>query len=289
MAKPEILSAVTTPFDKAGDVHLDAFMANLQRLEPYADGIFVAGTTGEFLALAPAEHLNLVTSALQVFGPSRTIVHVGSASLRQALRLADAAASAGAQRFSALTPLYHAASPRGTGDFYASLKTCLGEHELYAYLFPDVANTNIEPHQLTPLIDAGVSGLKLSGSAASRIDTYMEHVPTEISVWSGNDADLPRTMKVGGRGTVSGVSSVCPRPWAEFRNAYQQADEPTLLSAQARIEKLVSLLGPSIANIKFGLAVIGHSPETSGCRMTIDPPDLATREAISQAIETEFV
>ena len=50
MRVPEVLSAVTTPFLADGDVDLLGFRRNLERLEKVVDGVFVAGTTGEFPA-----------------------------------------------------------------------------------------------------------------------------------------------------------------------------------------------------------------------------------------------
>src|SRR5699024_7068818 len=79
MTAPEILSALTTPFTSEGEVDADAFRANLDRLAPLVDGVFVAGTTGEYPALTTAEHAGLVAQCLEVFGPRRVVVHVGAA------------------------------------------------------------------------------------------------------------------------------------------------------------------------------------------------------------------
>lgn len=49
MQKPEILSALTTPFGPDGEILYGDLRINMDRLEPLVDGIFLAGTTGEFL------------------------------------------------------------------------------------------------------------------------------------------------------------------------------------------------------------------------------------------------
>jgi len=286
VSAPEILSALTTPFNADGDIVTAAFEANLQRLEPLVDGVFVAGTTGEFLALEAAEHLDLVQRALQVFGPDRVVVHAGAPSLRQALALATAAAAAGARRFAALTPYYLAATPQGCGQFFAALKSELGEADLYGYLFPDVAVTNVLPDQLQPLLDAGIDGLKTSGGASRLVVEYLAVAPKGFKLWSGNDADLPNVMAAGGTGTVSGVSGVCPAPWAAFREAYAAGDQAALDAAQQRITTLVPVLGPSIANLKYGLGVVGSGLGDGPCRMSIDAPDAAQQHRIETAIHS---
>ncbi len=279
--KPEILSAVTTVFTSEGELDPSAFEANLERLEPLVDGVFVAGTTGEFLALSVPEHAQLVRAALGVFGPQRVVVHVGAPSTRQAVELAGQAAGLGARRFAAITPYYLAASPQGTGAYLSAIKTTCGG-ELYGYLFPNVAVTDITPDQLGPLLDAGIDGLKLSGLASTRVDAYLAQAPTGFRLWSGNDADLPHVMAAGGTGTVSGCSGVCPQPWADFREAYGAGDQAGLVAAQARIEQVVPVLGPSIANLKHGLDLQGLAG--GSCRMSIDYPDQATQAAIAQAV-----
>ena len=279
--KPEILSAVTTAFTDAGELDPSAFEANLERLEALSDGVFVAGTTGEFRALSPQEHSELVKVALGVFGPQRVVVHVGAASTRQAVELARRAARFGAQRFAAITPYYLAASPHATGDYLSAIKTTCGG-EVYGYLFPDVAITDITPDQLGPLLDAGIDGLKLSGRASTRVEAYLARAPQGFKLWSGNDADLPHILAAGGTGTVSGCSSVCPQPWVDFREAYRAGDQTRLAQAQVQIEQVVAALGPSIAHLKHGLDLQGLAG--GDCRMSIDSPDAATRAAIAEAV-----
>lgn len=284
MSAPEILSALTTPFDDSGDIVTSAFEANLARLEPWVDGVFVAGTTGEFPALEADEHLDLTRRALAVFGPDRVVVHTGAPSLRQALRLAAAAAAVGARRFAALTPYYLAATPAGCARYFSALKTELAGAEVYGYLFPDVAVTEVLPDQLQPLLDAGIDGLKTSGRASRLVPDYLAVAPAGFKLWSGNDADLPGVMAAGGTGTVSGVSGVCPGPWAAFREAYAAGDQDALDAAQRRITTLVPLLGPSIANLKFGLGIVGPGLGDGPCRMSIDAPDQALGQRIAAAI-----
>ena len=52
------------------------------------DGLFVAGTTGEFPALDDVERLSLIELALAEAGPDRVIAHVGAPDARHSARLA---------------------------------------------------------------------------------------------------------------------------------------------------------------------------------------------------------
>lgn len=280
-AVPEILSALTTPFDDEGDVNLPALRANLDRLEPLVDGLFVAGTTGEFPALEADEHAQLVESALEVFGPERVVVHVGSPSTRQSLALTREAARLGARRFAALTPYYLPASVEGITRHWGAIKEACGG-ELYGYIYPDVAVTDLLPADLPAVLASGIDGVKTSATAAGRVREYLAAAPKGFKLWSGNDADLPNVLDAGGRGAVSGCSGACPTPWVDFREAVRSGDDAARDAAQRTIEAIVPVLGPSIANLKHALDLQGLTG--GACRMPIDPPSDATRQSIADAV-----
>ena len=279
--KPEILSALTTPFSSDGEILVDALKANMTRLEKLVDGLFFLGATGEFPAISPAEHGRLVEMAMGVFGPDRVVVHVGSASTLQSLELTRVARNLGAKRFAAITPYFLKASVDGIFRHWAALKEASGG-EFYGYINPDVALTDLLPEDLPAVLVSGIDGIKISTAASSRVAEYIASAPEGFKVWSGNDADLPNVLALGGVGTVSGCSSSCPQPWADFRDAYQAGDREALADAQRRIEIIVSAIGPSIAALKVAQdlqGIIGGA-----CRMSIDSADEdAIRAALSAA------
>jgi 4-hydroxy-tetrahydrodipicolinate synthase len=73
-----IFSAVPTLFSSDGEVDLDANRALYKLVAGLVDGLFVAGTTGEFPALDDAEKLSLFALALGEAGPDRVIAHIGA-------------------------------------------------------------------------------------------------------------------------------------------------------------------------------------------------------------------
>lgn len=283
MTAPEILSALTTPFTSEGEVDADAFRANLDRLAPLVDGVFVAGTTGEYPALTTAEHAGLVAQCLEVFGPRRVVVHVGAASTRQALELTREARGLGAVRYAAITPYYIPATAKGVLRHWAAInEECGGE--LYGYVYPDVAVTDLQPADLPEVLKSGIAGIKVSDSASKRVPEYLAAAPEGFKLWSGNDADVPAVMAAGGTGTVSGVSGATPGPWAALRDAMRDGDAEAAAAAQAVIKQVVPVLGGSIANLKHALQLQGLD-NGEGCRMSIDQPDPTTRARIAAAVD----
>lgn len=282
---PEILSAIPTPFTDSGDLDLVALRKNLERLAPHVDGVFVAGTTGEFPALSDQERLDVIRESLAVFGPERVVAHVGAPSAHQATSLLLAAKALGANRFAAITPYFLAASTEGVADYYRRLRAAAGPSELYAYVFPEVAGTDVAPEDLPALISAGIDGIKVSGAASARVKEYLSYAPDGFSLWSGNDADLPSVFAAGGRGTVSGCSSACPEPWAAYREAVRSGDHDAAVSAQTLIEAVAPALGASIAALKYAISLQGLPAGPT--RMSIDPltpsQERGLRDAVQQA------
>ena len=142
-----LISAVPTLFDTDGAVDLAASGAAYAQLAEHdLDGVFVAGTTGEFTTLTDDERLDVCAAAADAFGPERTYWHVGAASLHQAALLTEAAVDRGARRLAALTPHYFAATEVGR----ARLLRDPGRRRprafpLYAYLFAARATTTVSP------------------------------------------------------------------------------------------------------------------------------------------------
>ncbi|SIQ11346.1 4-hydroxy-tetrahydrodipicolinate synthase [Cellulosimicrobium aquatile] len=277
---PEIITPPVTTYDASGALDLGALRVLLAHVEPEVDGVFAVGTTGEFPALDAAERAALVRTAADVFGPDRTIAHVGAASVHEALDHLRAAEDAGVRRFAAITPYYLTASDEGVVRYYASLRAAT-DGELYAYVFPDVACSDVSPELLAVLAELGLDGVKTSGSASARVDAYRSAVP-RLALWSGNDADLPHVVAAGGRGTVSGVSGVAPRAFADLRAALAADDAAAVVRAQAVVQRLVAALGPSIARLKYGLDVQGLPGGTT--RMPVDPPSDAVKAEIRAAL-----
>lgn len=280
---PEIISAVPTPFTDDGALDAKSLRTNLERLEPLLDGVFAAGTTGEFPALSDDERMSVIQEAIEVFGPSRVVAHVGAATTRQAITLTEAAKQLGARRFAAVTPYYLRASLDGVTRYYAALRETVADGELYGYFFPEVAITDVAPPDLPGLIGLGLDGIKVSGSASARVAHYLAQAPAGFQLWSGNDADLPNILASGGRGTVSGVSAVMPEPWVAFRESYAAGNQDRLERAQRAITALVPVLGPNIAHLKYGLSVLGLTGGPT--RMSIDEPGVEMRKAIEAALD----
>jgi 4-hydroxy-tetrahydrodipicolinate synthase len=270
---PVVFSAVPTLFGPDGELDTGANGALYKLVAGLVDGLFVAGTTGEFPALEDAERLRLFELALAEAGPDRVIAHIGAPDARHASRLAQAAAALGARRIAAITPYYLPARPDELAGHYRRIRDAAPGPELYAYIFPERTGLRVPPPLFAAVAEAaGLAGAKVSGSAAADLAGYVAAAPG-LRIFSGDDSNPAAAMRAGGAGVISGRSSAYPEVYAALND-----DDP---AQQERLDRIVGL-GASIGRIKHALQVRGLA--TADARMTVDPPDPQTAAAISAEV-----
>ena len=281
-----LVSAVPVPFTADGALD-DAGLQPLYRSLDAAgvDGVFTAGTTGEFTALDDAERDTVLTEALAVFGPERVYHHVGAASARHAERLTARAVALGARNLAAITPYYLPAGPRTLVDYYRRLHAVARDARLFIYLYAARTTTTVTPAQLAELAEIpSVAGAKISGEPTARVLEYVRAAPAGFAVYSGNDIEFGDFVQAGGTGGVSGVSSVFPRPFVTLADALRRGDEQAAAAAQDRVKRAVeAVAGADVALIKAGLALRGLPAGPP--RVALDPPSSAQLDTLRAAIE----
>lgn len=278
-----LISAVPVPFTTDGSLDLPTLEATYASLEPHVDSVLVAGTTGEFPALDDDERLAAFEAAVSVFGAPRVIAHVGHASSHQLLRLADRTRALGVDRLAALSPYYLPSDDAGVLAFYAALSEAHGDAEIYPYLFPERTGADVSPEVLGEVMRLpGMSGVKLSGTAAARLTEYLAVTQSGQAVWSGDDATFGAVLQAGGHGVVSGCSSVFPATFAALGTALAAGDEAEIARRQESVVEVVGLVGPSITRLKVGLAARDGAPWAS--RMSLPGVDADLRDRILQAV-----
>ncbi|MFD2422521.1 dihydrodipicolinate synthase family protein [Amycolatopsis pigmentata] len=274
---PEVIVAVPTPFDATGGVDLAAVKERFAVLGASLDGLFVAGTTGEFPVLSDPERLALFETALSVCPADRVIVHCGGSN---ATGLTVRARELGARRFAAITP----SEDTEVDAYYRRIREAAGDGEVYAYLFPERTGLDLGPERLARLLtDCDLTGAKLSGGAAARFAGYRAAVPEGKRLYSGDDGMLPEMAAGGGAGIVSGVSSAFPVPFADLAAALRTGDDEKVAVLAPRIRRLVAFFAASIPLMKQTWALRGYCrPDT---RMAVEPAPPGAEVVLRSFIE----
>jgi 4-hydroxy-tetrahydrodipicolinate synthase len=278
-----IFTAVPTLFGDDGEVDRDANRALYKLLAGLMDGLFVAGTTGEFPALDDAERLSLFELALDEVGPGRIIAHVGAPDARHSGRLAKAAAALGVTRMAAITPYYLPARPDELATHYCRIREAAPDPECYAYLFSERTSLPVSPSLLAKVAaTAGLAGAKISGAAGAPAELagYVAAAPG-LKIFSGDDSNPAATMRVGAAGVISGRSAAYPEVYAALTAALDASDPDAAARHQQTLDRIVGL-GASIGRLKHALRLRGLAGTTA--RMTVDPPTGEVATAIAAVV-----
>lgn len=258
--RPHLLPALATAFAHDGTLDLAScrrLFAHVADLDVEAH--FVAGTTGEFVALSDDERIAVLEAAVEEIGTTHVFAHVGAASTHQAVTLAHRARDVGATRFAAVTPYYTDVPGDALLDYYVRLRDVLdGDDELFAYVFPARTGVDVDPERLADVVvAAGLDGVKVSVPGTRYVADLVASLPDDVPVYSGNDALLPEVLDAGGAGVVSGVMQVGPAPFLRQAQALRAGDRAAALAARADVDPLVAAVGPSLRATKQRLVDAG--------------------------------
>ena len=250
MATFQLHAALTTPFGDDGAVDLAALRAHVELLaEDGIDGIVPAGTTGEGPLLEEAEVASVIATSVQAAGGRMEVIaHVGRASTPATLRLARAAAGAGADAVIAIVPFYYAHPPEALLSHYRALLEAVDDLPVLAYTFPDRAGNELPAEVLDTLAGEGLAGLKDSTRSPERQAEYLDVARRHegLRVFTGTERLALGSLDAGGAGSISALanarSDVLLRVRDERSDAAQEAvnDAHAGLSAIPAVKRAVA-------------------------------------------------
>lgn len=204
-----ISGILVTPYDDAGEIAP-------QKLEPILDRALAAGVhmpvvngnTGEFYALTTDEACTMVREvAGLVEGRAPLLAGVGRG-MRDACRLAEASAEAGASALMVHQPPDPFVSLRGTVDYVKAVAKAGGGLPIMLYLRNDAIGTD----GIKALCDIdGVKGVKWATPNPLKLAAAIAACDPGIT-WVGGLAEVwaPPLYAVGARGFTSGLINVWP-------------------------------------------------------------------------------
>jgi 4-hydroxy-tetrahydrodipicolinate synthase len=246
MSDFRVHAALTTPFREDGWLDLDALRAHIGLLsDDGVDGIVPAGTTGEGPLLEEAEVATVIATAVQAAaGRMEVIGHVGRASTPATVRLAKAAAGAGADGVAAITPYYYDHGPDALVAHYRALMDAVTGTPVFAYTFPDRAGYELPVAVLDTLAGEGLAGLKDSTQSAERHAQYLEVARAHegLRVFVGSERLTLESLRAGAAGSISALANARADVLLRVRSEQSEDAQEAVERAQAEL--------PGITDVK---------------------------------------
>lgn len=256
-----LLVAAVTPFHADGSLDERGFEQHLAALvADGADGVVVAGTTGEGPTLTDAERIDLVAAAVDVVGDRATVLAAtGSSDTARAVVLSRAAAEAGADALLVVTPPYVRPSPAG---LLAHTWAVADATDLPVMLYdvPRRTGTVLDDATLARAArhPAVVAVKDATGdlARATRVATS-----TGLDYYAGDDALVLPTLATGGTGFVGVAANVATRTYRRLVDAVAHGDPGLAAATHAALSPLVRALTtrvPPAAATKAVLHALGR-------------------------------
>lgn len=139
---PGISAPQVTPFHENGEINYEEYRRLTRFLaEGGVKGIFVCGTTGEFVNLTMEERKQLLKAAKRGAGPETKILYnITALNLKDAEELISWAKAEGVHGVSLTAPYYHSYDARALISYFTKLADLAYPIPVYLYNIPSIVS-----------------------------------------------------------------------------------------------------------------------------------------------------
>lgn len=280
-----LLTAMVTPFDRAGEVDVVA-AARLARalVDGGCDGVVVNGTTGESPTLDDTERFRLL-DAVRAALPGHTVwMGTGTYDTRHSAALTREAQQRGADAALVVTPAYSRPPQEGLiAHFEAIADVGL---PVVLYNIPSRCAVDLTAESTLRLArHPMIVGTKEASGDVVRVGRIVAGAPDGFRVWSGDDALTLPFMAAGAHGIVSVAAHVAARAIRRLVDAAAAGDLATATELHIRLLPVIQALFATSNPIPVKAAVTHLGIDAGGVRLPLVPLDAPGQTALVAALE----
>lgn len=211
--------AITTPFDKDGQVDYDLFTQQIEyQIANKTDAIVVCGTTGEASTLSHEEHIAVIAHCCKVVNKRIPVIAgTGSNCTETAIYLSEEAEKAGADAILVVSPYYNKATQKGLFEHFKMVADSV-KIPMILYNIQGRTGVNITPKTIAKLFNEvpNIVAVKEASGNISQVAKIMQLTDGKIDLYSGNDDQIVPILSLGGSGVISVLSIVAPKETHEI-------------------------------------------------------------------------
>lgn len=256
-----LVAAPHTPFTASGALNLPVVKQQARWLaDQGVVGAFICGTTGEGLSLTISERMQLAEEWMRcVDSRLRVIVHVGHASVSEAVALAQHAATLKPAAFSAMPPSFF---KPGSID---SLVTVCGQIAaaapnlpFYYYHIPSMTQVNLPMTALLAAVSGRISnfrGIKYTHNDVMEFRQCSIFEGGRYDILFGRDEMLLGALPYGARGAVGSTYNYATPLYLEIMGAFRAGDMAAAARRADDIAEMVDLIR-DVGEIAAGKAFV---------------------------------
>ncbi|ABD86723.1 dihydrodipicolinate synthase family protein [Rhodopseudomonas palustris] len=205
--------AIVTPFDANEDISEPALRRQVDRQASAGNGVFCAGTNGEFYALSFQEKLRVAEICVEAAaGRVPVLAHIGEISTHETIALGKLIEKLDVKAMSAITPSFIACSQAELINHYRRVADAMAK-PVYLYNIPARTGNTIQPDTARILADhPNIIGIKDSAGSQESLDAFLTiaRERENFDVLVGADSLVLHGLQNGAAGCISGLGNISP-------------------------------------------------------------------------------
>jgi 4-hydroxy-tetrahydrodipicolinate synthase len=252
------------------------------------DCIGVVGTTGESPTVNVEEHHEIIrVSVEQARGRVPIMAGCGANSTREAIELARYAQKIGADCQLQVVPYYNKPTQEGQYQHFKAIAEATGDMPIVLYNVPGRTVADMAHETVLRLAQVpGIVGIKEATGNIERAQWLIRDLPSNFSVYSGDDPTAVALMLCGGKGNVSVTANIAPRLMHELCVAAVAGDRRTAMEIQLRLMPLHRHLFVEANPIPLKWAMARMGLCGPALRLPMTPLSPAAQPVVEQALRS---
>ncbi|NOV20234.1 4-hydroxy-tetrahydrodipicolinate synthase [Ensifer adhaerens] len=280
------IPALVTPMFEDGSIDWQSFRNLIDwHILAGSDAIVIMGSTGESATVSMREHRDVISEAVRHSnGRIPVIAGTGANATSEAIELTDFARAAGAVAALSVVPYYNKPTQNGIFNHFKTIAEAV-ELPLILYNVPGRTVTDMTNETVLRLAEVpNIRGLKDATGDIGRGIMLMRAVPTDFTIYSGDDPTAAALLLLGAHGTISVSANVIPVTMSCLCAAARSGDVETVKRITNRIAPLhqAMFVESNPIPVKWMLAKRGIIQ--THCRSPLTPLDHVWHESLSEAL-----
>lgn len=254
---------IMTPFNQRGGIDETAFRSDLRRyVKEGANGIVVAGSTGEGPYLTERERMRLVELARPLIPPPQLLlVGTGVETTRETIRLSREAVARGADAVLVLTPSYfkNRMDSSALTAHFSAIADAL-RRPVMIYSIPQFTGIHMDADTIGHLSQHGnIAGLKESSGNLDLLREVVQKANSRFRVLAGSALIMIEALQAGAAGAILGPANYIPNICVDLYRLYCRGEIETALEIQRRLAPMVKEV-----NVRFGIPGVKCAADLCG-------------------------
>lgn len=279
--------AIVTPMHADGSIHLEKLKELIDfQIAGGTDALIVCGTTGESATQSHEEHVEVIKTAVEhTAGRVPVIAGTGSNDTAYAVALSKEAESLGVDGLLMVTPYYNKTSQAGLIRHFTYVADQV-DVPIILYNVPSRTGCNIQPATYAALAEHPriVATKEASGNMSALVET-ITLCGDKLDIYSGNDDQILPVLSLGGKGVISVLSNIAPKPTHDMVQKYLEGDLEDSRRLQITYAPLISALFSDVNPIPVKEALNLMGWDVGPCRMPLAPMSAAGRDKLKAEME----